>query len=151
MKISTLVSILIFLLAVLFISEGIASEKKVTKRDYRFVSGTWINEEYNSHNHKAKIEIHHDGTYDGYFKTADTGIADKYQFIIVEKWTDSEGHIWYKMHIWWGTEVKEKPFGYSLNKFSNSGKVWEWLETRGDFPTELDEDHFYYHIYYRQE
>ena len=150
MKTRTLVSILILVFAVMIISEGYATEKKVTKRDYRFFSGTWINEEYNSHPFPAKWVIRRDGTFDGYFRTTDSNKAGNGHFVIVEKWTDLEGNIWYKSHTWEGVMVEGKPTSYDLNKLSNSGKVWEYLALPGDFPTELDENNFQYHVYYRQ-
>jgi hypothetical protein len=133
------------------ISEGYATEKKVTKRDYRFVSGTWINEEYNSHPHLARYVIRRDGTFDGYFKTTDTKEAVSGHYVIVEKWTDLEGNIWYKSHTWGVVMVEGKLLRYELAKFSNSGKVYENIALPGGFPTELDENNFHYHIYYRQE
>ena len=151
MKSRTLVSILIFILAVLIIRDGYATDKKVTKRDYRFVEGTWTNEEYNSHPHMGKYVLRRDGTFDSYFTTSDTEKEGANHYIIVEKWTDSEGSIWYKMHEWAGIMVEGKPTFYSLNKFSNSGKIWEFIWLSGEFPTEFDENNFHYHIYYRQE
>jgi len=150
MKIRTLVSILILVLAVLIISEGYATEKRVTKRDYKFFSGTRINEEYNSHHFPAKYVIRRDGTFDCYFRTTDTKVAVNGHYVIVEKWTDLEGNIWYKSHTWEGVMVEGKPWRYELDKVSNSGKVWEYIALPGDFPTELDENNFHYHIYYRQ-
>ena len=150
MKPRTFVIILILVLAVLIISEGFATEKKVTKRDYKFVAGTWINEEYNSHPHLAKFVIRRDGTIDLYYRTSDTEKAGTGHIVIIKKWTDPEGNIWYKSHTWEGVMVEGKPRHYELDKFSNSGKVWEYIALPGGFPTELDENKFQYHIYYRQ-
>ena len=151
MKSRTLVSILIFILAVLIIRDGYATDKKVTKRDYRFVEGTWTNEEYNSHPHMGKYVLRRDGTFDSYFTTSDTEKEGANHYIIVEKWTDSEGNIWYKRHVWGGAKVEGHPGGYALDKFSNSGNVWEYIESGADFPTEIDKNHPYYHRYNRQE
>jgi len=151
MKPKTFVSILIFVLAVMIISEGFATEKRITKRDYRFVSGTWINEEYNLHLFNARVVMHHDGKLDRYNRTSDTGIKENGFYTIIDKWKDSEGNIWYKMYVWQGEVVEGHPSMYELDKFSDTGKVWEWNAFRGDFPTEIDKNHPYYHIYYRQE
>ena len=70
MKTRTIVSILILVLAVLIISEGYATEKRITKRDYRFISGTWINEGYHSRYKYAKLVMHPDGTWNGYNRTS---------------------------------------------------------------------------------
>jgi len=150
MKTRMFISILILVFALLTISESYATDKKDFKKDYRFIAGTWINEEYNSHAHIGKFVIRRDGSYDAYFKTTDTEIAEKCHYIIVDKWTDSQGNIWYKTNEWFGVVVEGKPSQYSLSRFSNSGKVWEYIGLPGGFPTELDENNFHYHIYYRQ-
>jgi len=151
MKTRTFLLILMLALIILVICEGYAADKKVTKKDYKFFSGTWINEEYNSHHFLARLVIRRDGTFDGYFRTTDSNKALDGHYVIVEKWTDLEGNIWYKSHTWEGVMVEGKPEFYELAKFSNSGKVWEYLALPGDFPAELDESNFHYHIYYRQE
>jgi len=107
-------------------------------------------EEYNAHPHIAKWVLRCDGTFDSYFKTSDTGKEGVGHYIIVEKWADSEGKIWDKMHEWAGILVEGKPLFYSLNKFNNSGNVWEYISLSGEFPAELDENNFHYHIYHRQ-
>ncbi len=151
MKTRMLVPILILVFAVMVISEGFATEKKVTKRDYRFVSGTWINEDYDSYAFVARCELHRDGSWDGYNRILDTGKKVAGHYALVDKWTDSEGNIWYKTHVWWGSMVEGHPMEYKLDKFSESGKVWEYIGDKFAFPTEIDESHPKYHIYYRQE
>ena len=151
MKIRMFVLILILAFIILNICEGYAADKKVTKKEYKFFSGTWINEEYNSHPHLARYVIRRDGTFDCYFRTTDTKKAGNGHYVIVEKWTDLEGNIWFKMHTWLGVMVEGEPAKYELAKFSNSGKVYECIALPGGFPTELDENNFHYHIYYRQE
>jgi hypothetical protein len=151
MKTRTFVSILILVLAVLIILGSCATTKKVAKKDYRFFSGIWVNEEYNSHPFMAKYVIFSDGTFDAYNNLTDTGKHGSGHYIIVDKWTDSEGNRWYKMHVWGGVVVEGKPDMYELDKFSNSGNVWEFISLTGDFPPELDKSQFRYHIYYRQE
>ncbi len=150
MKARMYVSISILVFVTLLVFGGCATAKKVSKKDYRFFSGTWINEEYNSHPFLARLVIRSNGTFDGYFRIADTEKAGIGHFIIVDKWTDSEGNIWYKTHVWPGVIVEGKPSGYELDKFSNSGNVWEYISITGDFPAEIDENHVKYHLYYRQ-
>jgi hypothetical protein len=150
MKTRIFVSLLILVLAVLIISEGFATEKKITKRDYRFISGTWINEEYNSRYKYAKLVMHTDGTWDGYNRTSDTELWSYGYYVIVDKWTDSEGKSWYKMHVWEGDMFEGHPGAYEINNFSESGKVWESISDRFAFPTEIDKSHSKYYILYRQ-
>lgn len=144
------VSISILVFVTLMVFGGWATAKKVSKKDYRFYSGTWINEEYNSHPFLARWVIRPDSTFDGYFRVTDTKKAEIGHFIIVGKWIDSEGNKWYKTHAWPGVIVEGKPSGYELDKFSNSGNVWEYVSITGDFPFEIDENHVQYHIYYRK-
>ena len=150
MKTRTFVLILMLALIILIICEGHAADKKVTKKDYKFISGTWINEEYNSYAFPARWEMHRDGSWDGYNRISDTGKKYTGHYEIVDKWTDSEGNIWYKMHVWYGPIDEEHISGYELDKFSESGKVWEYISDIYAFPTEIDESDFRYHIYYRQ-
>jgi len=138
-------------LAVLIISECFATEKKVTKRDYRFRSGTWINEDFNSHAFFARLELYRDGSWDGYNRISDTGKKETGHYAIVDKWTDSEGNIWYKTHWWYGPIDEEHISDYEIDKLSESGKVWEYISDAYEFPTEIDESDPRYHIYYRQE
>jgi beta-lactamase regulating signal transducer with metallopeptidase domain len=142
MKTRTLLSILILVFAVLIVAEGFATEPKVSKKDYRFVSGTWINEEYNSYAFPARWEMHRDGSFDGYNRISDTGKKYTGHYAIVDKWTDSEGN---------GPIDELHISAYELDKFSESGKVWEYMGDKFAFPTEIDESHPKYHIYYRQE
>ena len=62
MKTRMLFSILA--LVTLVVVGSCTTAKKVSKEDYRFFSGTWINEEYNTHPFKAKIVMHPDGTFE---------------------------------------------------------------------------------------
>jgi hypothetical protein len=67
----------------------------------------------------------------------------------VEKWTDSEGNVWYKnfnRHNAAMTAI------FLIIKISNNGTVCESVSSYGEFPTkdELNVDHFNYVIYYRQ-
>ena len=140
----------ILFLVTVMVFGGCATTNKVSKKDYRFFSGTWINEEYNTHPHNARWVILPDGTCDGYFRTTDTQKATIGKFRIVDKWTDSEGNLWYKLHTWGGVIVEGKPLGYELDRFSDSGNVWEYVSITGEFPTEIDENHPRYHIYYRK-
>ena len=52
------------------------------------------------------------------------------------------------MHVWEGA-IDEVHIGeYELDKFSESGKVWEHNNDKFAFPTEteIDESHPWYHI-----
>jgi hypothetical protein len=151
MKTRTLLSTLILVIVLMIFAAGYATENKITKKDYRFISGTWINEDYNSHAFRARVELHRDGSWDGYNRISDTGKKDTGHYAIVDKWTDSEGNIWYKTHWWYGPIDEDHISSYQLEKRSESGKVWEYISDAYEFPTEIDENDHRYKIYYRQE
>ena len=150
MKLKKKIPILILILSVSFLFAGCQTTNKITKKDYEFCAGTWINEDYNSHPHFGKWVCRSDGTFDGYFKTTDKNIAESGHYVINEKWTDAEDNIWYKMNEWAGIKIEEDPSRYSLNKINSTGTVWEWISYSGEYPSELDTEDFLYHIYYRQ-
>ncbi len=84
----------------------------------------------------------------------DGGMADiayrTLKYTIIDKWTDSEGNIWYKLITEYGGKTYgAKPF-YELHKISNSGLTWEFVSSTEAYPIEIDPDHPLYFTYYRQ-
>lgn len=146
----TRVLFLILVLVTLVVAGSCASANRVSRKDYRFLSGTWINEEYNTHPFKARLVIRPDGTFVVYSRTTDTTKDEIGHFVVVDKWTDSEGNIWYKTHVWGGVMVEGKPSAYELARLSDSGNIWELVSISGEFPAEIDVNHPRYHIYYRE-
>ena len=114
--------------------------------------GVWINTEYTGKPFwPQKIVNYPWGAYDIYMlainKTPDFRGSD----IIVDKWIDDKGDIWYKMY-------SRKDWGsigfFSLEKISKDGKVRESVWSYEDYPTEKDLNSkdtltLYYRIYYR--
>jgi hypothetical protein len=154
MNTRTFVSILILVLAVLFIAGRyvIGNEASAEEIDiYKKLSGTWINEDYNriSSHFMGKYVIKRDGTYDGYANTLYTSRTSFGEIISIdEKWIDSEGNFWYK------STTKSLVFhdqNYELGKIHSSGNVWELTTLSYEHPKELDPNHARYRIYYRQE
>ena len=133
--------ILVIILLLLF-SLSFAGDKITIEDTY----GTWINSDYNEVYKPAKSIYHSDGTYELYSKVTDTKPAVTGKNTITDSWYDKEGNLLIK-NIW----VEVGSTGYGIIKCSDSGKVWEHVEISGDFPTEMDENHTQYHIYYRQE
>jgi len=116
------------------------------------IYGTWINTEYPGTwtGGWQKIVHNTDGTYKNYMNATDTQPAVDMNENVVEKWTDAEGNIWYK--ITWTFLSGEK---YNeLDRISNNGTVLEYVTApaRVGWPTEIRKDHhdWEYRIYYRQ-
>jgi hypothetical protein len=157
MKSRTFVLILIFVLSVLFIVGSCATKKGVVAEKEYYISkfdeelyGTWINEEYNSAAYKGKKRLYHWGYYEDY-RPADSEVVQyKGTIVIVDKWTDSEGNIWYKTYY---RISGSSTIFHELDKISNNGNTWEYAYTSVDFPSEsdLNPDNTRYRIYYRQE
>ena len=157
MKTRTFVSTLILVLAVLIVVGSCATKKEVvTEKEFyvpKFdeeIHGTWMNEEYDSAAYPGKIRMHNWGYYEHITPSDSEVVQFKGTIVIVDKWTDSEGNIWYKTMLRaYGGTVN----WFHLDKISNNGNIWEFVRTTVDFPTESDmhPDFQLYHIYYRQE
>ena len=81
-----------------------------------------------------------------FFYSADTETAMvTASSLITDKWTDSEGNIWYKV-MWVMFDQK----GYELDKISNSGKTREYVYSYSKYPTKIDPENATYHIYHRK-
>jgi hypothetical protein len=151
-----LVSILILVLAVLIAIESCATSKKayVAKEDEELY-GTWVNPEYDRGKPNAKIVIKPDGTLDAYSLSNSERPIGVSEYTITDKWTDSEGNIWYKIvETFFDQKVMQNPDTYySLSKIDKTGNTLEELWSSIDYPPkfELDNLRYSYYIRYRQE
>ena len=151
MKPRALVSILIIALAVFIIAVSCATGKKayVVKEDEELY-GTWANPDYNYAAYATpKFVFHPDGKSEGYPITTETHANWYGEFIINNKWIDSEGNIWYTINL---KRDHYKNWTYSLVKISNFGKTVEFSDSANDYPKEINSNDPYtkYTIYYRQ-
>ena len=149
MKPRTLVSILLFTLVVLIvIGSCVTGKKAYVAKEHEEIYGTWVNPEYNYSGYATPKFIYHpDGKSEGYTLDTDTHIRNYGEFIITNKWIDSEGNYWYKVEA--QTDVGARTF-YHLWKIDNSGTTWEYRYDLRDFPTTMDTT-FNYAIRYRYE
>ena len=150
------VSILILVSALLIAISSCTTGKKayIAKEDEELY-GIWINTDYNDSQHPAKFIFKPDGTEVGYAKTDSTHSIYHGEYIITDKWTDSEGNIWYKVFfpIMWRVGMgKDTEPTYHLDKIDKSGNILETVRSGIDYPTELGPDVllYTYTIYYRQ-
>ena len=149
MKARTYVSIMILVLAVLIVVGSCATDKMAyISKDYE-IYGTWVNPDAKPIVQKAKIVIHPNGKMELY-PTITSASFGHNEFVITNKWADSEGNIWYSIIFKVGTALD---WWYMLNKMSNSGKTLEWSFSPADYPEVVDpkDSHYTYWIFYRQE
>jgi len=153
MKTRTIASILILVLAVLVIAGGCATGKKayVAKEDEELY-GTWINTDYDEKGagKYSKIIIKSDNTFNEYASSYSDVPSFIGEFTINDKWTESDGSIFYKIVV-----IRNDPTNtpiYILSKIDKTLNVYEDLVTPIHMPTEFDPDdwHYNYRIYYRQ-
>ena len=156
MKTRTFVSILILVLAVLIIVGSCATEKKAyIAKENEELYGNWVNSEYNDESHFARHIVNADGTIQLYPTDHSTRVYENDKYTITDKWTDSEGNIWYKAIITYRTSAAVDTTNpvYVLARISNGGKILETVKNGYEYPTELDPDTllYNYEILYRQE
>jgi hypothetical protein len=165
MKTRTYVSIMIFVLALLIIAGSCAPKKRIIIDLVEVIPeelyGTWINEEYKGSTPPFGKDVYNpDGTFEWYrtepspwetdVEILEGGwIRGTYgTYTIEDKWTDSDGNVWYKVEV-----VEVITSFYMLMKISDSNRVLEYMVGRVDYLTEIDPNdvQYRYRIYYRQE
>jgi hypothetical protein len=156
MKTRTLVSALILVLAILIVAGSCATGKKayVAKIDEELY-GIWVNLDYDEHQYPAKFIFKSDGTYEGYAKSDSTHYYYYGEYIITDKWIDTEGCIWYKYFyktLIYYAGIEDKDPLYYLSKIDLSSNSLETVRSGIDYPIELSPDAllYTYNIYYRQ-
>ena len=117
------------------------------------IFGTWVNKDYSGTRlvHPQKLVFRFWGYEEVYDKITDNNSSYQDTFFIVDKWTDSEGNIWYKVY----EQTGQYRYGwFSLIRISKGGTVFEHINTEYPmmWPTEsdLNPDNPNYRIFYRQ-
>ncbi len=154
MKTKTVIVVLILIMAVLIIAGSCATEKKAyVAKDNEELYGTWVNKDYNIGTYKAKRIFNADSTHQCYAVDDSNNVIAKGDLVISDKWSDSEGNIWYKFIFpeWTHGSITGNTL-YYLAKISDSGKILETVASGIDYPTELGPDVllYTYNINYRQ-
>jgi hypothetical protein len=131
---------------VAFSGNAVAEEKAYVPKQDEELYGTWVNPDYPGGKKDQKIVLHPDGRYERFSKQWFKDPDSRESYMMTDKWTDSEGNIWYKVQ-------RSRPHYelYQLHRISNSGKTMEYVRDRTDYPTEIDPEEHFYLIYYRQE
>ena len=157
MKTKTLVCVLVFLVVVLTIVGSYASDKEkygfYVPNPKEELYGTWVNKEYSGTllAYYQKWVFRFWGYAKQYNNVADKLSVFQNTFFLVDKWSDSEGNIWYKIYI---QEGSWKYGWFAVVKFSKGGTVFEYTDAAYPlmWPSEadLEPDNPKYRIYHRQ-
>jgi hypothetical protein len=110
--------------------------------------GTWINSDYNFSGQNAKIIVTPEGIVEEYRVDTDTEPIYRSKRTITASWHDSNDNLWMKCVL---VELDMGEKLYELDKFSDSGRVWELVWRGSDFPVEMSPIGGSYEIHYRQE
>jgi hypothetical protein len=140
-------TLILCLILVTFAADTFAEEfdkhRPYVAKDTEEIYATWVNPEVKS-GHPQKTIYKANSIVEWFM--SDRSVAPDYigRYLILNKWKDSEGNIWYKIH-----SVGSHEF-YSLIKISNSGNTLEIVEDRVDYPIKIDPKHVFYDKYSRE-
>ena len=113
-------------------------------KDTEEIYATWVNPDVKS-GHPQKSIYKASGIVEWFMSANSTAPDYIGRYLIVNKWKDSEGNIWYKMH-----SVSPLYEFFSLIKINNSGNTLEIVEDKIDYPTKIDPKHVFYDKYSRE-
>ena len=152
MKSRTLCIIFVLLTMVMVVIAGGSKKEELY--------GTWINEDIKGATPPTAIQVYKpDGTFQ-YFRLEaksweqeveknEEGWIHCYSgpYEIIEKWTDEEGNVWYKIEIHLSPIDKY----FALIKINGSSNILEYDLRRIEFAEDINPNASTYGIYYRQE
>ena len=137
----------IILSAVLGVFTGniFAQDTAFVLKENEVYYGTWVNMDYQPNAHPRQKIINFPGEWATYGSAESETTTETGTYKITDKWTDSEGNIWYKCEVSFSFQK-----AYELDKISNSGKTWEFVFSYSKYPTKIDPGDAEYHIYHRK-
>ncbi len=155
MKKKTIACALVFLLAVLACMNSFGDDKEkfgfYVPKPFEEICGTWINTTYSPTYYAQKFILYDWGFWEAWDNAASTSPSTyPGTYILVAKWTDTEGNIWYKEYV---RERHGMNPTFELDKISKDGTVWEFVFAYNDFPKAdaMNPKNPYYRIYYREQ
>jgi len=133
-----------------------ADDKEYIMHDNEELYGRWVNLDYFSEKRGLFVVLayNRNGTYEASFSDGSRKPPYIGDYIVHDKWTDSEGNIFYKYYATGpgsgGTKMMGE--GYWLARISDSGKTFESVFSAIDYADEIDPESLkhVYMIYYRQ-
>jgi beta-lactamase regulating signal transducer with metallopeptidase domain len=139
------IPVLIFIFAILIAAGNFSTEQEESAMgEVQF--GTWVNTDYNLKGQFAKTIINSDGTIKRFNTETDTEPICHGKYAVKNSWHDRKGNTWIKFDY---NTTGGMAF-HVLSKYSNSGTVWEWVDSEIDYPTEMSPIAGNYSIYYRK-
>ena len=133
---------------VVFFTETIfAQDPLYVAKDNEEIYGTWVNRDYQPNAHPRQKIIIYPEEWAAYGLAESETATDTGTNKITDKWTDSEGNIWYKFEVSFSSPIRK---AYELDKISNSGKTLEFVFSYSKYPTKIDTGDPDYHIYHRE-
>lgn len=128
MKIRALISILILVLAVLMVIGSCATQKNANaKKIFKPINnnelvGVWVNTVYSGGMmDRQKIVVTSYGYFEAFSSVDSMAPVETGTLFVVDKWTDSDGNIWYKAI--WRERWSGNAFYYELDKISDDGNT----------------------------
>ena len=112
------------------------------------ISATWINTDYNHFTFQKRV-FNPDGTFRFYRYESSPSPEIEGTYSIIEKWTDSEKILWYKLKATVIKKGKSTEDYYYLSKISDSGKKLEFVFHASDYLKVINPDRKTYRVYFR--
>jgi beta-lactamase regulating signal transducer with metallopeptidase domain len=145
-----LVVCMLCVLAPVFIHPSIGPDVTYVAKEDEELYGIWLNDDYSLKNEnnsfmfdRSLIEFKSDGRLILYETALDSDSIVKHfhTYNIENKWTDSNGTIWYKFYQYCS---QTNTTHYTLCKISNSGKTLEYSNFSGAYPDDIYQDSYLY-------
>ena len=112
------------------------------------ISTTWINTDYNHFTFQKRV-FNPDGTFRFYRYESSPSPEIEGTYSIIEKWTDSEKILWYKLKATVIKRGKTAEDYYYLSKISDSGKKLEFVFHASDYLKVINPNKPTYRVYFR--
>ena len=96
------------------------------------ISATWINTDYNHFTFQKRV-FNPDSTFSFYRYESSPSPEIEGTYSVIEKWTDSEKFLWYKLKATVIKRGKTAEDYYYLSKISDSGKKLEFVFHPSDY------------------
>ena len=135
MKGKKLLLLLFLLVSFLLVFGSCATDKMgYISKDYE-IYGTWVNPDYeDARVWNGKMIIYPNGSLVFYKLISDTKSNKSAEFVITNKWFDSNGTAWHTFIL----KFTATESYYNLAKISNDGKTMEFSMSVSDYPKMVD-------------
>jgi len=142
------------MILIVFAGSAIAGDKVYEPTKNEVLYGTWINKDYKGPQPLPKRIYYPVGIFELLPDKTSTKPDWQGTYRIIDKWSDSEGNVWYKITSKCCKTGLRAKKSYALYKISKSGSVCEHVSSFYEYPKKVDpkiepgEGH--YRIYYRE-